>query len=312
MPHVHLLLNYYPTIGSIIGLGLFIVSLIAKSNDLKRASLGIFFIIALSAIPAYLSGNAAQMAIADQPGVSKSLIERHNDGALLALVFMEITGVVSWIGLWKFRQISRLAGWNVAVVLLFSTLTVGLMARTANTGGEIRHEEIRPVEETTSTEGTAGTGWLRTAAIASFVINYKWAWAASESLHFIGLCLLMGVVLVANLRMLGMMKNVSFSALHRLLPWAMFGFVISAITGFLFFITASDQYTLNVAFYLKMVFLFLAGLNVLYLTAFEEPWAVRPGDDAPRTAKVIAASGIFLWFGVIVWGRLMPFLGLTF
>ena len=63
LAHLHIVLNHFPTIGTVVGLGLFIVALVTKSDDLKRASLGIFLILALLAIPTYLSGSAAQQAI---------------------------------------------------------------------------------------------------------------------------------------------------------------------------------------------------------------------------------------------------------
>ena len=50
-----------------------------------------------------------------------------------------------------------------------------------------------------------------------------YGWPALETLHFIGLTLLIGVVLLIDLRMLGVMKNVCFPSLHRLLPWALLG-----------------------------------------------------------------------------------------
>jgi hypothetical protein len=43
LAHVHLLLNHFPTIGMIVGLGLFVGAIVAKSEDLKRASLVVFF-----------------------------------------------------------------------------------------------------------------------------------------------------------------------------------------------------------------------------------------------------------------------------
>ena len=59
LTHIHLLLNHFPTIGYIIGGGLFLLSLITKSDDLKRASLVVLLGIALIAIPTYMSGNGA-------------------------------------------------------------------------------------------------------------------------------------------------------------------------------------------------------------------------------------------------------------
>jgi uncharacterized membrane protein len=314
LAHLHLLLNHLPIIGTIFGLGLFLVSLVGKSDHLTRASLGVFCFIALLAIPAYQSGNAAQQAIQSLPGVSATLIEAHQDSALLALVFVEITGAVAWFGMWRSRRVSRPARGIWSAVLLLSIVTVGLMARTGNTGGEIRHPEIRSAQEATATDGTAGSGteWLNIASVRPFTNSHTWAWPALETLHFIGLCLLFGILLLVNLRMLGMMKPVSFAALHRLLPWAIFGFGINAVTGMTFFIATPEQYTQNVAFYWKMILMLLAGVNVLYLTVVDEAWALGPGDDAPLTGKVIAASGIFLWVGVMYFGRMLPYIGNSF
>ena len=304
LAHLHLLLNHFPTVGFSIGLGVFLVGLVGKSEDLRRTSLGVLVMMALLTIPVYVTGSAAQTMIAGQPGVSKELTAAHQDAALLAFVFMQFTGLAAWIALWRVSRTSNLARWSLPAVLLLSIVTMVLMARAANMGGEIRHPEIA------STAGPAA-GWLKSASVASFVIDYAWVWSISETLHFIGLVLLFSVVVV-NLRMLGLMKRVPFAALHRLLPWAILGFAINSITGMMFFIAAADQYTQNPAFYLKMVFILLSGANVLYLTISDDAAALGPGDNPPLTAKVIAASGIFLWFGVVFWGRLMPFLGLQF
>jgi hypothetical protein len=56
----------------------------------------------------------------------------------------------------------------------------------------------------------------------------------------------------------------------------------------------------------------IGGFNVFYFTVFEQVWALGPGEDAPVTGKVIAASTIFVWFGVLLMGRMMPFIGGSF
>src|ERR1700686_799505 len=99
--HLHLLLNHFPIIGTIVGLGLFLVSLVGKNEDLRRASLIIFPAMALVAILAFFSGVGAQGAIRKLPGVSEALIERHQGSAMLAMLFMEITGGLSPGALWK-------------------------------------------------------------------------------------------------------------------------------------------------------------------------------------------------------------------
>lgn len=311
LAHLHLLLNHFPTVGFSVGLGLYLVGLFRKSDDLRRASLVIFLGIALLLIPTFMSGKAAAQAIAGEEGVSDVLIETHEDAALLAFLFMEITGALAWLGLWQYRRVSRIAGWNLAAVLVLSLVTFGIMARAANIGGEIRHPEIQAA----AVEGApapADTEWVRSASIAGFINTTNWAWPTAESLHFIGLTMLLGVVLVVNLRMLGVGKTVPFSAVHRLLPWGILGFAINVFTGIVFFITVPEQYTQNIALHWKMLLTFIAGMNVIYFTLFDEAWLLGPGDDAPVRAKVMASFTILLWVGVIWFGRMMPFIGGSF
>ena len=313
LTHLHLLLNHVPTVGTIIGLGLLLVSLIGKSDELKRAALVVFLGIALVTIATYVTGNAAQETICvasaaavpcKDPFVSKSLIAAHEGAAMFAFAFMEITGAFAWLGLWQFRRRAHLPNWNLAVVLLLAIVTFGLMARAANMGGEIRHPEVRP--EVTATAEPYGR------EVGSWVVATKWVWPTCETLHFIGLSLLFGVAAVVDLRMLGMLKSVPFVALHRLLPWGILGFGINMITGMLFFIGAPEQYTRNPVFHWKVVLMLLTGLNVLYFTIFDEPWSLASGEDAPMISRAVAASALVLVLGVLYCGRMLPFLGNAF
>lgn len=308
LAHLHLLLNHFPTVGFSVGLGLYLIALIRKSDDLKRAGLVIFLAIGLLTIPTYMTGKAAQTVVTGQDGVSDTLTETHQDAALLAFLFMTFTGVLSWLGLWQYRRGARIPGWNVAAVLLISLITFGLMARAANLGGEIRHPEIQAAGDATA----ANTELVRAASIAGFVNTTNWAWPTAESLHFIGLVMLMGVVLIVNLRMLGVAKNISFAAVHRLLPWGVLGFVINVLTGIVFFVTVPDQYTQNIALEYKMALTMIAGANVLYFTVFDEAWAIGSGGDAPARGKFMAGLTILLWIGIIWLGRMMPFIGGSF
>ena len=53
-------------------------------------------------------------------------------------------------------------------------------------------------------------------------------------------------------------------------------------------------------------------ISVLYLTLFDDVWALGIGEDAPPSAKFVAASQIFLWVGVIYFGRMLPYIGDAF
>jgi Family of unknown function (DUF6644) len=312
LTHIHLLLNHFPTIGNIIGGGLFVVALITKSDDLKRASLAVLLGIALISIPTYMSGNGAEDAIKSLPGVSKALINAHEGAALIGIGFMEVTGAFAWLALWQFRRLARIPNWNLGVILVLTVVSFGFMARAANMGGEIRHEEIRATQGTDRTAvPTAPQGDLA-RTVGSFVTDTPWMWPTCETLHFIGLSLLMGVVFLVDLRVLGVMKGVSFVSLHRLLPWAAIGFGLNVVTGMLFFVGIPGQYIHNPSFYWKIALVMLAGANALYFTLFDEPWSLGPKEDAPLTAKIAAVSAMLLWVGVMYCGSMLPFLGNAF
>src|SRR3984885_2585884 len=312
LTHIHLLLNHFPTIGTLIGGGLFVLSLFMKSADLKRASLAVLLGIALIAIPTYMSGNGAEAAIKSLPGVSKSLIEKHEGAALVAIAFMEFTGVFAWLGLWQFRRLARIPSWNLAVILVLTLVSFGLMARASNLGGEIRHAEIRASQGTVAPIPAAPESPALGRTVGSFVTDTPWMWPTCETLHFVGLSLLCGVVFLVDLRVLGVMKGVSFASLHRLLPWAALGFGVNVLTGMLFFVGIPGQYIHNPAFYWKIGLVMLAGANALYFTLFDEPWSLGAGEDAPLTAKIAAASAMLLWVAVMYCGSMLPFLGNSF
>ena len=142
------------------------------------------------------------------------------------------------------------------------------------------------------------------------MMHSAWGWPAMESVHFVGLSLLIGAIAVFDLRMLGMAKTIPISALHRLIPWGVAGYAINVASGSMFLMTEPDQYIYNPAFHFKLLFMGLAGLNVLafYLTTtWRRVEALRPGERAPKPARFIAGASLFLWLAVIVCGRLLTF-----
>ncbi|MCC6451407.1 MAG: hypothetical protein IT171_00865, partial [Acidobacteria bacterium] len=77
-------------------------------------------------------------------GVSHDLIEQHEDAAYFAMISMMITGVISLIGfILMMAKKTAAAKFLVLVALLSAVGSAGLMARTSNLGGQIRHSEIR-------------------------------------------------------------------------------------------------------------------------------------------------------------------------
>jgi uncharacterized membrane protein len=309
VPHLHLILNHIPTIGTGVALGLLMLAMLRRSAELTRVSLEVFAVVALLTLPAYLSGVASGMELEKMEGVDKAVIARHHDGALQSSIFMVVTGAVAWFGLWRYRRSDRHSTVNVGTVLVLGALTVVGMASTATMGGEVRHPEIMAPGVTAPSSPPA---WLPAASVQRLVLDNTWFWPACEALHFIGLWLLFGTVLLVNLRVLGLISVAPFAAFHRLLPWAALGLVINLTTGMFWVIATPEQYMTNVSFFWKMTLLLLAGANLLYLTSFEQPWRIGANEQAPVLSKAMAVSAIALWIGVMYFGRMLPFLGNAF
>ncbi len=329
VPHLHLLLNHIPTIGGAAALALLIIAFVRKSDDLKRIALEATYVVALFTFPAYLSGVGAQQSLLEMPDISQLFVDAHWTAALWTFGFMQLAGALAWLALWKRRRIGVWPTTMVAVVFVFSALSFATAARAASLGGEIRHPEIivtaqapaesetipeaAPAETETEAPPEIEAGWITGRGLGKAYMDRNWMWPASEALHFIGLWLILGVVLLVNMRLLGFMRSAPYSAFHRLLPWAALGLAVNVVTGMMFVTGTPEQYGANISFLWKIVFLMIAGLNLLYITVFEGPWNhAQAGQDPPMRVKIAGVTAIASWVLVMYFGRMLPFLGNAF
>jgi hypothetical protein len=150
---------------------------------------------------------------------------------------------------------------------------------------------------------------LRSAEGVAAVMQTQWAWPIAESVHFIGLTLLFGSIAAWDLRLLGMAKAVPIAAFHRLVPLSVLGFTLNAATGSLFLMTFPDQYIYNPAFHLKVLFLGLAGANVVvfYATTYRRVNTAAAGSSIPVGARVAGVTSLICWTAIIIFGRLLTF-----
>ena len=157
--------------------------------------------------------------------------------------------------------------------------------------------------------------WLAATQLSGFVNGHGWVWPACETVHFMGLALLIGNIGVLDCRLLGFVKGLPFGPLNRFVRWGVLGFVLNLATGIVFFVANPSQYVYNIAFGYKLVFIALAGLNVLlfYATGVARKVdGLGPDEDAPVSAKVMAAASLILWIAVMYMGRMLPYIGNSF
>lgn len=159
-------------------------------------------------------------------------------------------------------------------------------------------EALRPVELL-----------LQDTALAVYIRQSQWAWVILESLHFVGMTMLIGTVGMFDLRLLGFAKRVPVAALHRLIPVGIAGFLLNAATGFCFLTTAPEQYLFNDAFRVKVTLIVIAGLNVMFFygRVFRGLALLPPGNPVPLPARIVGGVSLCAWVGVMTAGRLLTF-----
>ena len=153
--------------------------------------------------------------------------------------------------------------------------------------------------------------WIVTTPLSRWVTSGPWIWPTLETLHFSGLCVLIGGLILMDLRLIGYRRGLPLRTVHRIMPLVFLGFGINACTGFPFVMGDPHRYAVNYAFKVKMVLLLLAGLNALWFRLQMWPrmqhWTETTA--SPPLARFMGTASLLLWFGVGIHGRLITFFG---
>ena len=139
--HIHLLLNHFPIIGTLLCLLLLMAGFIFKNKTMRNSALCGFVLMALITIPAHYTGDGAQDAVKNLPGINKETIEEHEEAGDTALWLMIGLGAISLVGLF-FRNHLKYA-YPLQLFALVAAIGISVfMYQVGYTGGLIRHPEI--------------------------------------------------------------------------------------------------------------------------------------------------------------------------
>ena len=139
-----------------------------------------------------------------------------------------------------------------------------------------------------------------TAAVTAFawIAAHPWLYPLLEALHVVGIALLLGSLVLLELRIWGLGASLPVEPLARLaLPLSLAGFGLAAGTGLTMFISQPGELLANRVFVLKMALLMLAGLNA---ASFHARGGLQSLD---RVARVQTLVSLGLWLAVIICGR---------
>ena len=141
--HLHMVVNHFPIIGTILGLGILITGIILKNNTVKSTAYVLFIVAAIFAAFSMGTGEGAEELVEDMPSVGKQIIHEHEEMAEKLAVVLYALGVISLIGLFMNYKNHVNAKFVSYIAVVVAVIGVFFAQQTGTTGGEIRHTEIR-------------------------------------------------------------------------------------------------------------------------------------------------------------------------
>jgi len=159
---------------------------------------------------------------------------------------------------------------------------------------------------------TSFLDWLVETPLAVFMQTFPLAFALVEVVHVIAVVLVFGMIAVVDLRLLGLAgRSRPYAALAKeSLRWVWGAFVVAVASGLMMFISQAPVYMQNGHFLTKMVFIALAGINMLVMEFVTSKnsgeWPAAAG-GIPGAARVAGALSLGFWTMVVVQGRWIGF-----
>jgi len=141
--HWHLVFNHFPIMGSFFGTLVLGGGIIAKNKSVRITAFLIIIFSALMAVPAFLTGEGASEIIKELDGMNPEVIENHENLAEISIWSVQILGLLAIFAIYSEQAIHKTSRILTLICFVFSLFNMALLTRVGNTGGEIRHSEIR-------------------------------------------------------------------------------------------------------------------------------------------------------------------------
>ncbi|WGK94153.1 MULTISPECIES: DUF2231 domain-containing protein [Flavobacterium] len=150
--HLHMVVNHFPIIGTILALGILIVGLILKNHSVRNTSYVLFIVAAIFGALSMGTGEGAEELVKDMPNVGWDIIHEHEEIAEKLVLLLYVLGLLSIIALYlNFKKNTKEKLVSLCIVGI-GVVSLFLVQKVGTSGGEIRHTEIREGFQNTTTE----------------------------------------------------------------------------------------------------------------------------------------------------------------
>jgi hypothetical protein len=146
---------------------------------------------------------------------------------------------------------------------------------------------------------------LEATALAQYLRDSRWGYAAVNAAHILGIALLVGAILPLNLRLLGFWQKVPQADLLRVLaPAAATGLGLALIAGVLLFSVRAQEYAAIGFFQAKLVLILLGIVSAVTL---HRGYGLLLEGASRSRVRSHALLSIVCWVGALACGRLIAF-----
>jgi hypothetical protein len=155
-----------------------------------------------------------------------------------------------------------------------------------------------------------GMGAIEASPLGQAMRQWLWVYPAVETVHIVGIAVLVGSIAILDLRLLGFSRSLSVRNLSaHVLPWSIASFLLIVPSGLAMFVAHAGDLMGNPVFAVKICLILLAGANAGIFHAGIFRSAGRWDVDAmpPLAARAAAAASLLLWIAVIACGRLLAY-----
>ncbi len=151
---IHLALNHFPVAATMLALGILLWGFFAKKDQIKMVGIALTIVSALSTVIVFQTGEGAEEIVEHKPLVTEHFIHEHEEAAEAAMMAIELTAVlgIAWLVMFRLKKDHQEK--IFALMIITSIVSSGLIANAAHKGGQIRHDEIRDAQDTSSVKKT--------------------------------------------------------------------------------------------------------------------------------------------------------------
>jgi uncharacterized membrane protein len=150
--HLHMVVNHFPIIGTILAIGILIAGLLTKNNGVKITSYFVFIISAIFGLMSMATGDGAEELVKDMPNIGWKIIHEHEEIAEKLALLLDVIGVLSVVALYfNFKKNPKEKIVSL-IILGIAIASLVVIQKVGTSGGEIRHTEIREGSQNTSAE----------------------------------------------------------------------------------------------------------------------------------------------------------------